>query len=250
MDRIDGDCSLTPMERAVIVTEIPGLISQVLVREGDHVKAGDPVAKLDTHKLDTELQASAQEASRYRAEAERARALGDEGAATIAFLQASVAEENMKKITADIASATLRSRIDGVILTKDLELRVGEQLQPGTPFAEVASLESWEAQLDLNEKKIGLVEKKLGQGNPVAVSFILYSQSSHTFGQLCEARADQFLQAVLAREGERVSRDTEEHRRAAPTAMRPDPDSPVAAKRTRPPAAHRHLDAAHLELVS
>jgi hypothetical protein len=203
MDRIDGDCALTPMERAVIVTEIPGLISQVLVREGDHVKAGDPVAKLDTHKLETELQASAQEASRYRAEAERARALGDEGAATVAYLQAGVAEENMKKITADIASATLRSRIDGIILTKDLELRVGEPLQPGTPFAEVASLESWEAQIDLNEKKIGLVEKKLAKGDPVNVNFILYSQSSHTFhGQL--VKHEQISSQAIAREKENV----------------------------------------------
>ena len=202
MDRIDGDCALTPKERTVIATEIPGLIKEVLVREGDHVKAGQPVAKLDTHKLETELQGSAQEALRYRAEAERARALGDEGAAAVAFLQAGVAEGNVQKITADIASATLKSRIDGVVLTKDLELRVGEPLQPGTPFAEVASLDSWEAQIDLNEKKIGLVEKKLAEG-PLAVSFVLYSQSSHTFRSQLEQH-EQISSQAIARDTENV----------------------------------------------
>jgi multidrug resistance efflux pump len=191
------------MARTVIVAEIPGLINQVLVREGDHVKAGDPVAKLDTHKLDTELQASQQEARRYNAEAERARAMGDEAAANVAFLQASVAAENMNKISADIASATLRSRIDGVVLTKDLELHVGEPLQPGTPFAEVAALDSWEAQIDLNEKKVGFVEKKLATGKPVDVSFVLYSQSSHTFhGQL--VKHEQISSQAIAREKENV----------------------------------------------
>jgi hypothetical protein len=82
-------------------------------------------------------------------------------------------------------------------------LRVGEQLQPGTPFAEVASLESWEAQIDLNEKKIGLVEKKLAKGDPVAVSFVLYSQSSHTFrGQL--VKHEQISSQAVAREKENV----------------------------------------------
>jgi hypothetical protein len=101
MDRIDGDCALTPMERAVIVTEIPGLISEVFKRGRRSREGRRPGWRNSTrHKLDTELQASAQEARRYRAEAERARALGGRRARrTVAFLQAGVAEENMNKIT-------------------------------------------------------------------------------------------------------------------------------------------------------
>jgi multidrug resistance efflux pump len=203
MDNIEGDCGLTPMNRSAIVPEIPARIDRVLVREGDRVKAGDPIAQLDTRKLETELEANAQERRRYLAEAERARALGDEAAANVAFLQASVAEENEKKITADIASATLRARIDGVVVTKDLELHIGEFLQPGVPFAEVAALDAWEAQLDLSEKKIGLVEKKLAQGKPVDVSFVLYSQSSHTFRGKIE-KHEQISSQAMARDKENV----------------------------------------------
>lgn len=203
MDRVDGDCALTPMNRSAIVTEIPGRVERVLVREGDHVKKGDPVAHLDTSKLETELETNAQERRRMNAEAERYRGLGDEAAANVAFLQARVAEENEKKIRADIASATLRSRIDGVVVTKDLELHVGEYLQPGTGFAEVAALDEWEAQIDLDEKKVGIVEKEFGKGKPVDVSFILYSQSAHTFhAQL--SRHEQISSQAMAREKENV----------------------------------------------
>ena len=203
MDRIDGDCALIPMNRTAIVTEIPGRIERVLVREGDHVKAGDPIAQLDTHKLDIELETNIQERRRLNAEAERYRALGDEAAANVASIQMAVADATEKKINADIASAVLRSRIDGVVVTKDLELHIGESLQAGTAFAEVAALDAWEAQIDLHEKKIGLVERELAKDRPVEVSFVLYSQSSHTFrGKL--AKHEQISSQAMAREKENV----------------------------------------------
>ncbi|MEO7317670.1 MAG: HlyD family efflux transporter periplasmic adaptor subunit [Chthoniobacteraceae bacterium] len=202
MDRIDGDCVLTPMNRTAIVAEIPGRIERVLVREGDRVKAGDELAHLDKRKLETELETNAQERRRLNAEAERYRALGDEAAANVAFLQAAVADQNEKRINADIASATLRSRIDGVVVTKDLELHLGEYLQAGAIFAEVAALDAWEAQIDLNEKKIGLVEKELREG-PVDVSFRLYSQGSHTFAAKLKDHA-QISSQAMARDKENV----------------------------------------------
>ena len=203
MDRIDGDCALTPMNRTAIVAEIPGRIEHVWVREGDRVKAGDKIAQLDTRKLVLELEANVQERRRFNAEAERYRALGDEAAANVAFLQVTVADANEKKINADIASAVMRSRIDGVVVTKDLELHLGETLQAGTAFAEVAALDAWEAQIDLHEKKIGLVEKELAKGKPVDVSFVLYSQSSHTFhGQI--KTHEQISSQAMAREKENV----------------------------------------------
>jgi multidrug efflux pump subunit AcrA (membrane-fusion protein) len=191
------------MNRTAIVAEIPGRIERVLVREGDRVKAGDPIAHLDTRKLEIELETNLQERRRLNAEAERYRGLGDEAAANVASLQAAVADANEKKINADIASAVLRSRIDGVVVTKDLELHIGETLQAGTPFAEVAALDAWEAQIDLNEKKIGFVEKELAKTKSVAVNFRLYSQGSHTFRGKLE-RHEQISSQAVARESENV----------------------------------------------
>lgn len=202
MDRIDGDCVLTPMNRTAIVAEIPGRIERVLVREGDRVKAGDAVAQLDTKKLETDLETNTQERRRLYAEAERYRALGDEAAANVAYLQASVADQNEKRIQTDIASATLRSRLDGLVVTKDLELHIGEYLQPGAVFAEVASMDAWEAQIDLHEKKIGLVEKELEKG-PVPISFRLYSQGSYTFEEKLTNHA-QISSQAMARDKENV----------------------------------------------
>ena len=204
MDSVDGHCAITPMQRTSVVPEVPGRVERVKVREGMHVKKGDVIAQLDTRRLDTEFAQNEQERLRLLADAERSRggAQPDEAAAQIAMLQAKAAEEAGKKIKLDIEAATLRAPIDGVVLTKDLELRVGEPIQAGTQFAEIASLENWELQIEVPEKKIGLIEKfvpKSGDPQPLDVSYILYSQSAMRLAAKLE-RHEQISAAAYPRE--------------------------------------------------
>jgi biotin carboxyl carrier protein len=206
MDRVDANCSLLPMRRAAVVPEVPGRVEKVHVREGDHVVEGEEIAQLDTKRFETELEATRQEMRRLSAEAERYRGLGDEGSAQISFLQASVAEQNEKKVQADLAATTLRSPIAGVVLTKDVELRTGEFIQAGSNFAEVAAFDAWELQLDVNEKEIGRVEAALpraGSATGKDVTFILYSQSSYKLRARLE-RHEQISAAAYPREKENV----------------------------------------------
>jgi biotin carboxyl carrier protein len=183
MDSVDGHCAVVPVVRSGIVAEVPGRVDKVLVRENQHVKKGDPIAQLDVRRLETELAQNEQERLRLLAEAERYRGgpQPDEAGAQVALIQARAAEQNGKKLQLDIAAATLRSPIDGVVLTKDLELRTGEFIQAGTTFAEVAALNDWMLQIDVPEKKIGKIEKyvpKTGDARPLDVRYILYSQSA------------------------------------------------------------------------
>ena len=67
---------------------------------------------------------------------------------------------------------------DGTILTKDVEFRTNEFLQPGAPFAEIAALDNWELQIEVPEKKIGMVEDILRDKGSIEANFILYTQSS------------------------------------------------------------------------
>jgi HlyD family secretion protein len=56
-----------------VATKLPGRIDEVLVREGDRVEAGQPVARLDTGTLDAQLRQA--QAEQRRAEQEREHAL-------------------------------------------------------------------------------------------------------------------------------------------------------------------------------
>ncbi|HEX8297239.1 MAG TPA: HlyD family efflux transporter periplasmic adaptor subunit [Chthoniobacteraceae bacterium] len=206
MDTVEGNCGLHPMERAAVVPEVPGRVEKVLVREGSRVKKGEPLAQLDRFRIETELAKLAQDRQRLENESKRLSGQGDEASAQVAMLEARATEEQEKLLRADLEATTLRAPMDGVVLTKDIELRVGEFIQAGTPFGEVAGLDRWEVQTEVDEKKIGAIEKKLpknGAGSPIDMSFILYSQSAHTFHTRLE-RHEQISAAAYPREKENV----------------------------------------------
>ncbi len=201
-DLVEGNCALMPEHHNAIVAETPGRVEKVFVQEGSRVKKGDPVAQLDTRRLETELEAARKETARLEAESERYRGGGDEASAQVATLQAASARENGKRLESDIAAGTLRSPIDGVILTKDVEKHAGEFIQIGTALAEVAALDAWDLHVDVDQKNIGKIETRLDQG-PIDVSYILYSETAHTLtSKLTQSR--QISAAAEARDVDHV----------------------------------------------
>ncbi|MGV3533516.1 MAG: efflux RND transporter periplasmic adaptor subunit [Chthoniobacteraceae bacterium] len=201
-DQVDGNCALTPRVRGTVVPEVAGLVSRILVREGEQLKKGQPIAQLDTTRLETQLARVRSEKQRAAAEADRYRGASFISGAA-ALLQSRVAEQEEKQLQADIAAATLRSPVDGVLLTKNLELQAGEFLQQGTPFAEVAALTNWELTIDVNEKQIGRVENTLSEKAPLPVNYILYSQSAFKLETELETR-EQISAVAYPREAEQV----------------------------------------------
>jgi biotin carboxyl carrier protein len=201
-DRVEGDCSLMPDRHNTIVAEVPGRVEKIFVREGSRVNKGDAIAELDKRRIETDLETARKETARLDAESERHRGAGDEASAQVASLQAAAARENIKKLEADLAAATLRSPIDGVILTKDVEKHVGEFIQAGTALAEVGGTEEWDLKIDVNQRDIGRLEKRL-EGGALDVNYILYSQTAHTLGARLEKK-QQISSAAEARETEHV----------------------------------------------
>ena len=188
MDQIEGDCSLVPEQHVAIVPEVPGRIEKVFVREGSRVSRGDPIAQLDKRRIETELERSDAEIRGLLAEAEKARGANDEANAQIASLQALAAEKNAEKLRADLEATTLRSPIDGVVLTKDVEKHAGESLQAGQPFAEVAALDAWDVRVEVPERDIGKIERRLEKG-AIEVGYILYSESAQRLTSLLERKS-------------------------------------------------------------
>jgi hypothetical protein len=207
MDTVEGNCGLSPMSRSAVVPEVPGRVEKVFVHEGTHVKKGDPIAQLDKFPLETRIEQFTQERAKAENEARRLSGMGDEASAQTSWLEVRALGEQLKILQRDLAASTLRAPIDGVVLTKDIELRAGEFIQAGAPFGEVAGLDRWEVQTEVPEKQIGLIEKKLprkiGGGESVDMSFILYSQSAHTFRTQIN-RQDRLSAVAYPREKENV----------------------------------------------
>ena len=181
-EEVESDCTLIPQKRVKIVPEVAGRVEKVIVREGRFVKQGDPIAKLDTAALEADLKHGREEVLAATAESEKYRGLNDPSNEQIALTKVRAAEEHVKSRERDIASANLKAPMDGVILTKDIELIEGVFLNAGADFAIIGSKDAWDLQVHVNEKKIGKIESALARKKQIEISFILYSQNMHPLG--------------------------------------------------------------------
>lgn len=177
MEEIESDCTLVPEKRIKIVPEVAGRVEKVFVREGTLVKKGDKLAKLETSALDAELKSAGEELLAAIAEVDKFRGTNDPASERIAQTKVRAYQQKVERLKQDIASATLVAPMDGIMLTKDIELTEGVFLNAGTDFAVLGSTDKWDLHVHIHEREVGKLEKLLDEKKQVDVRFILYSQN-------------------------------------------------------------------------
>jgi putative peptide zinc metalloprotease protein len=146
-------------------TEVPGFIAEVLVKEGDLVKADQPLVRLTNRDLEQMHMAAEQ---RWRAaEAQLQRAIGLDRPAEQKQLENLVAQYRAKfeESQRDIAALTLRARQDGAVLTTEKTILTsqpnpltGRLLRQGDLFCDIVRLDPMRIKIALNEKQVRYVE--------------------------------------------------------------------------------------------
>ena len=141
-------------------TLVPGVIERILVREGESVIQGAPVAKLRNTSLE------ATRASRF------AEAVTAERSAALAASQGDAAEERQQRsrmanlqseialLDRDIEALTVRAPTAGTVLTPRTEERTGLRLEAGEPVVTIGrtdtvTVEFTVDQRDLNRVRVG-----------------------------------------------------------------------------------------------
>ena len=92
-------------------------------------------------------------------------------------------------------------------MTKDLELRAGEVMQQGAPFAEIDGLDGWQLHAEINERDISTVEEALKAERAARPD--LHSLLPIHLRPACAAQfpAADILGGLSAGQGERFHRD-------------------------------------------
>src|SRR2546428_1882593 len=178
-----------------IGTKILGQIVEEPIEEGQHIKAGDVLARIDDRDYQAQLrQAIAMrdvaKANRHllQAKANRARHLMTGALSTddfeTAITAAEVAQAQLKREEAavdyakfNVNQCVIRSPINGIVLKKYRELgdtiNFGGQIQAGggaTDIAQLADTDDMRAEVDINEADIA----KVGIGSPAVVALDSY----------------------------------------------------------------------------
>ncbi|HEX8777823.1 MAG TPA: efflux RND transporter periplasmic adaptor subunit, partial [Rhodanobacter sp.] len=188
---------VTARRQATVSAQITGTLTAVLIEEGDHVKKGQVLARLDDSAYKAALDAAKAQAAaahalvaQYQAQlaqnerdarrqqelaaqglvpkqaAEQARTLADSTRAQLDSQQKQVAAADAAVVEAQVNFdyCVIRAPFDGVITTKDAQ--VGEIVSPfsagggftRTGIGTIVDMDSLEVDVDVNEAYIGRVK--------------------------------------------------------------------------------------------
>lgn len=204
-------CELRPGSPHVISTPFDGVLAEVLAIEGDRVKAGDVLCRIDTSDL--ELQRSELIAQRavHEVERDRALAVGSPVEAQLALANQRLVEARLDILDRRIEQAQLRAPIDGVVVSGDLRKRAGSVTSLGEPLLTVAPAGKWTLQLSVNESSVDeittglrgsfstIARPELAQ--PIQITRVLPSAQSRSQQNAFVAEAEVDAQATWMRPG-------------------------------------------------
>lgn len=139
--------------------EVAGFVEAVYVKEGDKVKAGQPLAKLSNRELE---QLNVATAERLKmAEAMVQRALGLDRPVDLRQAQSSLEEYQHRAAQSqkDLDNLTLKAKTAGTVLTRDLDKQVGKLIRTGDVLCEIGSLDPMEIKMAATEKQVRYLQK-------------------------------------------------------------------------------------------
>ncbi len=155
--RVGVNATVVPAERRIVSAEVAGVVRHVLVREGERVAAGAPLAELDDSEMRVKLaaaQASLESARRQMAESESAR---DLGAASQARLRAEIAEAEVRLYEQWVERSRLRASIAGIVVTPKVEEKRGMRVALGDAFCELVDEKQLAVEMNVPESQIALI---------------------------------------------------------------------------------------------
>ena len=165
-ETVSATGSLTALDNVDISSKITGRIVEVLVKENQHVNAGDVLVRLDDTALKATLAQMEAKLINAQLTYNRDRDLLNQGAISQATYDAAyadylVAKSNYEKASSDVNDTIITSPINGYIIGKPTP--VGQTISSGisTPqvIMSVATLDNMEIEALVDESDIGQVKE-------------------------------------------------------------------------------------------
>ncbi len=155
--RVSGRAVVAPQSVVTLAAPVEGTIANVYAREGQHVSRGEVLGTMDDWSWRNQLTAAQAkyEAAMLAMQGDLARHSPQAGEDRT---QADFLRAEMERTRLRIANAQLRSPIDGIVMTPDLQNAVGEHLDAGAAFAQVLNLASARINIAVDQEDAKLVQ--------------------------------------------------------------------------------------------
>ena len=163
-----GTAPIEAFAEADVIAKVEGEVREILFEEGNEVKEGDVLARLDGDRLRLELSESRARLEQMRSDFERNSDLRDKGLLSEGEfeklrydLEALEASFNLANLELDYTK--IRAPIDGVV--SERYIKVGNTVRMGEPAFRVTSFDPLVAYLHVPEREY----RQISAGQPVAI---------------------------------------------------------------------------------
>ena len=174
--KVENNCVIGGSNRSLVRAASDGFIRQVLVREGEFVSKDQPLAILENFPLENRLKDISIRLESNKILMAGALARNDPSEIRVLTAQAAGLQSTRDRLEIQVRSLTLKSPIEGKVLTAKLELDAGTYIQEGSVFCEILQKSEVQMVVALNQREAGMV--KTGQNVDVKI----YSMPSKVFG--------------------------------------------------------------------
>ncbi|TXH05595.1 MAG: efflux RND transporter periplasmic adaptor subunit [Nevskiaceae bacterium] len=164
-----GTATLEAEDEATVVAKTGGVIQQIFVEEGQKVRAGQPLARLDTERLQVEVARSKSSLDNLRSVHQRNESVFQRNLVSREAYDRSKADLEAGQAAYDLAvialhDADIRAPFDGVVTARYIKL--GNMIQPNAQAFRITKMDRLQASLHVPERDI----HKLHPGHQVKLT--------------------------------------------------------------------------------
>jgi RND family efflux transporter MFP subunit len=159
--KIKCDCQVQPFTRRFVVAPFEGRLEKSLVKQGEVVTQGQILARMDAREMRWELAGLVAERSRAAKQRDAAMATQKVADAQAAKLEMERLDLKIQLLEHRAENLEVRSPIDGIVISGDLERAEGAPLTVGQTLFEVAPLDQMVVELAVPEDDISYVREEL-----------------------------------------------------------------------------------------
>ncbi len=155
---VSVECEVRPVVRRFVAAPFAGEFEKSLVKPGDVVTRGQVLGRIEGRDVRWELAGLSADQQRVRKSRDANMAVGKTAAAQMDQLEAERLDVKRKLLESRLQHLEVRSPIDGIVISGDLERSEGVPVAMGQILFEVAPLASMVAELAIPDAKIPHVE--------------------------------------------------------------------------------------------
>jgi putative peptide zinc metalloprotease protein len=152
--KVTTDFVLEPGRDARVRAEVPGLVQQVFVRQGDPVKAGQVLAILANAEIEADAQILRQQLALADGAAREAQSRAELEKAAVAVQERTRLQKQLAVAQKRVEALQIRALFDATVKTSEVEQKAGEYLAAGDEFCQIVDRGKMKARILVRDSEL------------------------------------------------------------------------------------------------